>query len=473
MCAFPRDDALRHVGFAFGTSSSWGDVYPFSVFESYRTYDPWYGYDTALKAAATALSRLPLSPLTLKFLLIKALSLTLLLAFLYLALARSGIVREIRDRHAFTLALLVLLIFLTRSCLRAASARPCVFGSLFLLYAVGRKGVVRGAVSSAILVFLYPYLSWFVVLPVAFAHYVRGDRRFAWGAALVIVLFLLMQPPSFWGFVSALIGSDAARKAIVRQIGELRPALVHVHVYVLLAAVAILYPRFSQQARKLDYAHILILIYTVPALKHVRYFDDFVAPLAFVAFGAELLRVLHGPSLAVASAWRSLFRCAGDTTGAAHTTETGGTGMRRIALTLCVATGYLLLCTLVIYVNVRKHAFFHEYEKDLAPVPRNALALTTFNPQYTILFLRPDLRLIPSCEIGFHDPSISQEYTDLFNKGRPVALARKTGAQYFLEARNLYVDPRDGSALRLLSENKRLRVWQILDTQKQDRPVQE
>lgn len=71
---FPLDDGLRHVGLAFGDSRSWGEVYPFSVFEAHRDYDPWYGYDLALRAGARAFARLPLPPLLPQFVLTKLLS---------------------------------------------------------------------------------------------------------------------------------------------------------------------------------------------------------------------------------------------------------------------------------------------------------------------------------------------------------------------------------------------------------------
>jgi hypothetical protein len=49
---FPPDDGLRHMGLAFDTFTSWGDVYPFSIFEEFKDYNPWFGYDLALRIIA-------------------------------------------------------------------------------------------------------------------------------------------------------------------------------------------------------------------------------------------------------------------------------------------------------------------------------------------------------------------------------------------------------------------------------------
>ena len=82
----PSDDGLRHVGMAFGDFKSWGEVYPFSTFELFKDYDPWYGYDFSLRMIAAGLEHLPISLPALKFLLTKALALIFLLTFFHLVL---------------------------------------------------------------------------------------------------------------------------------------------------------------------------------------------------------------------------------------------------------------------------------------------------------------------------------------------------------------------------------------------------
>jgi hypothetical protein len=87
--------------------------------------------------------------------------------------------------------------------------------------------------------------------------------------------------------------------------------------------------------------------------------------------------------------------------------------------------------------------------------------LTHFNLQYKTLFVRPDLRLIPSCEVGFAVNSIRKEYLDFLNEGKIVPLATKTGAQYFLENKKMYINPEDGCLLRLVGRRGGMRIWKV------------
>jgi hypothetical protein len=87
--------------------------------------------------------------------------------------------------------------------------------------------------------------------------------------------------------------------------------------------------------------------------------------------------------------------------------------------------------------------------------------LTYFNLQYKILYLRPDLRIIPSCEIGFPKESIRKEYLDFLNEGEILPLARKTNARFLLERKNMYINPKDGEFLRLVKRKHNLRIWEI------------
>jgi len=75
--------------------------------------------------------------------------------------------------------------------------------------------------------------------------------------------------------------------------------------------------------------------------------------------------------------------------------------------------------------------------------------------------VRPDLRLIPSCEVGFPIDDIRKEYLDFLNEGKILPLARKTGAQYFLENKRMYIDPQSGCLLRLAGKSSNLRIWQV------------
>lgn len=467
---FPSDDGLRHVGLAFGNLTSWGDVYPFSLFEEFKDYDPWFGYDLTLGLIAGAAKYLPVSLLTLKFLLTKALTLLFPLVFFYLVLKRSDILDEIKDKDTFTLTLIILLALLVWPFLRIMIARPFAFGTFFLVYAVGQKGVARGAISSSVLTFFYPYLSWFYIVPVAFAHFIKGNKKFALGAISFIILFLLMQPSSFWGFQIALFKSDIVRNAIETKIGEFGFTLKHITFLIYLGGFLILYPRFSKDVRRLNCLNLLILIYLLPALKYIRYFFDLILPLLFVSFGKEILHILVEPFRELTSSWKTIIQNGLDNIKSAvrskpvkpvNTTDTKKATAGR-SLKPYIAIAFLLIFALLIHANLKQVSSLKEFQDTLFAVPEGSLVLADFNLQYKILYLRPDLHVIPSCEMGFPRDSIKKEYIEFMNEGEILALARKTRAEFFVEQKRNYINPKNGEFLRLVKKSNDLNIWKVL-----------
>ena len=454
---FPSDDGLRHIGMAFGDFESWGDVYPFSQFEAFRNYDPWFGYDLTLRAVADCLQWTSLSPLLSRFLLAKVISFLFSLVFFYLVLQRSGILEEIKDRDTFTLAGIIIFVLLILSFLRITIIRPFAFGSFFLLYAVGQKGVVRGAVSSGVLMFFYPYLAWFYTIPAAFAHFVKGDKRFAAGAISLTLLFLYFQPPSFWGFQIALFQSDMVRNVINTKIGEFNSTFNNLLFYLYLSLFLILFPLFSGEVKKLNVRNLLIIIYLLPALKYIRYFLDLTLPLVFVSFGREMLKVLIEPYRKFISYWANAFSLALQRLKLPEMVKTAESANIKPYLVI----GYVFVFALLIHQGYEDFATFKKLRGDLSVIPVGSLVLSDFNLQYKILYLRPDLRIIPSCEMGFPEKGIKKEYIEFMNKGKVAALARKTGAEFFLEHRHMYVDPEDGKFLKVMKKSDKLRVWKV------------
>jgi hypothetical protein len=115
----------------------------------------------------------------------------------------------------------------------------------------------------------------------------------------------------------------------------------------------------------------------------------------------------------------------------------------------------------LIYINSKQIDSFTEFGYGLRPVNEESLVLASFNLQYRILYLRPDLRVIPSCEMGFAKKNILQEYLDFLNRGSFSSLSRKTGAKYLLESNDVIINPLDGKFLKLLKKNGRFKVWGI------------
>ena len=468
---FPPDDGLRHMGLAFDTFTSWGDVYPFSIFEEFKDYNPWFGYDLALRIIAGALKHVPISLLLIsKFILIKSISLLFSLIFFFLVMDRSGIFDEVKDRHAFTVATICIVALLSFSFSRIMIARPFAFGTFFIIFSIGRKGIVQGFLSSLFLAFFYPYLCWIYILPVAFTHYIRGDKKFALGAISLIVIFLLIQPASFWGFQIALVNSDIVREAINAKISEFISILKYFPFYLYLAAFIIIFPYFTENARRLNYVNVLILLYLIPSLKYNRYFLDIILPLLFISFGSEIVRIFLAPCQKLMSSWRTLIKAWLKNIKTLIKWLPLNTGItmpeanakRGRSLKPYIIVTYLIIFSLLFYINSRQIASLRDFQDQMSPIPEKSLILTSFNLQYKILFLRPDLRLIPSCEMGFTRDAISKEYINFLNEGVLGQISQKTGAEYLLESKDIYINPRDGRFLKLLKENGALKLWRIL-----------
>jgi hypothetical protein len=468
---FPADDGLRHVGLAFGNFKSWGDVYPFSIFEDFKDYDPWFGYDLSLRLIAGILKNLPVSLLIQKFLLTKSLSFLFSLVFCYLILVRSGLLAEVKDRQTFTVAVIIFIAVLGFPFGRISLARPFAFGTLFLIYSVGQKGVLRGFLSSLVLTFFYPYLCWFYIIPVALCHFFKGNKKFALGAISCLIIFLLWQPSSFWGFQIALVNSDVVRKAIDLKISEFQLTLTDFSFYFYLAGFLILYPKLSKDVRRLNYVNILILIYLLPALKYIRYFLDLTLPLLFVNYSKEMCNILLEPYKKFTVAWKDIIADWLNHIKASTKWRFGKSGNMRFhpkskpdrSLKPYIVVTYFIVGVLLIYINSKQIDSFTEFGYGLRPVNEESLVLASFNLQYRILYLRPDLRVIPSCEMGFAKKNILQEYLDFLNRGSFSPLSRKTGAKYLLESNDVILNPHDGKFLKLLKKNGRFKVWGILN----------
>lgn len=466
--SFPSDDGLRHVGVAFSDFSSWGEVYPYSMFEKFSGYDPWYGYDLTLRWVARAAEYLPGSAIATKVCIVKAVSLLFLSVFLLLILERSGLPGAVKDRDGFTLSVIFLTALLFFPIKRIALIRPFAFGTFYLLYSVGRKGWHNGALSSLILTFFYPYLSWFYILPAAFGHRLKGDRRFAGGAALFILLFAAVQPPSFWGFQVELFRSAGVRETIDLSISEFVPTWRYISFYVYLATFLILFPLLAAPAKRLNYTSLLMLIYLYPAMKHVRYFIDIMLPLALTCFGRGMLDLLLTPYGRWIELWKRTARDqwkkirsvlpmrASEKGNGPDAAEKRDTNLKPY-----LAAGYLMLMVLLALASAKQVSKLRSFQEGLASIPRNALVLSSFNLQYKTLFLRPDIRLIPSCELGFASGHIFEEYADFFNNGLISPLSSKTGAGYFLGNRKTYISPQEGTYLGMSQKTEQFSLWTV------------
>ncbi len=96
--------------------------------------------------------------------------------------------------------------------------------------------------------------------------------------------------------------------------------------------------------------------------------------------------------------------------------------------------------------------------------------LTSFNQQYRIHFVRPDLKTIPSCNISYPSPSILNEYRDFIKNGRFKELASLTSASHIVGAGDIHLDPAESRYLETVVNNDTPKIWKILMPQTQAAP---
>jgi hypothetical protein len=458
----PGDDGLRHLGVAFGEARSWGEVYPFSEFDGREGYDPWFGHDRVLRVLAHGLSWLPLSRLGQQAMASKLVSAIFVLLFLYLAVSRSRLTAEVkRPRDLAAAMLLVVLLLGYAIAVRLPLIRPFAYGTFYLVYVVHAEGALRGALSSGLLFFFYPYLAAIYTVPAAIAHLLRGSRAFAAATLAATGLAVALQPAGFWGLLAALMRADRLRATLTPQIGEFASALAHGGLCAAVVALLLLaLPRFSAEARRLKPGHLLALLFVIPSLKHGRYLLDAVLPLIFMAFGREALRVFGEPLGQLGRSWLQLIPRRRSPAPAALPAPAPA-GTRRRSLLPLIVPLYLVVLAAGGLVGVRGHREAQRMQSLLGQVPAGALMLTEFNLQYLALYARPDLRIVPSSELGFASAEIVEEYRGFFNRGKVCPLARTISAAFFLESRGTYLDPRFAACLRFAGEIGEYQLWKI------------
>ena len=120
---------------------------------------------------------------------------------------------------------------------------------------------------------------------------------------------------------------------------------------------------------------------------------------------------------------------------------------RGVNLRPAIAVTSLLLVALLAGVASERHRDDAGLAKVLETIPKGSLVLTTFNLQYRLLFVRPDLRLVPSCEMGFPTETILADYRRYLDKGDPCGLAQRIGAEWFVGPELMPFNPAKTSCL--------------------------
>jgi hypothetical protein len=349
--------------------------------------------------------------------------------------------------------------------------RPFVFGTIFIILSLGASGYLRGFISAIILVFLYPYLSWFYIIPVAFCHFFLGDKKFGSGLLTVLCSFFLLQQPSFWKLQAGIFTSASIREQLGKNIGELSYTSTSFYCMFVLIGILLLYPIFQTRSRKMNYGDLLLVFYLLPAIIYIRSFIDVLLPLVFVLHSKSLITILNSILHHTMEPWKLFFSEVINSLSARTPRciilmirNRNCANQSKISLKPYILILYSILILFVIKTNINQLKIINETENFLSVIPKNSTILSSFNQQYHILFVRPDLKIIPSSEIGMPSPEIRDEYIDFFKFGYFRKLAAKTSSSYLIEAKDIYLCPIEARHLEFIRSHDKLIIWKILDS---------
>ncbi len=469
LLSFPKGDGLRHVGIAFSGEFSWKDVYPFSYFSEYASYSPWYGYDLILNKIFAILQYIPIQSSTLKFIFIKIFSFFLVTSIFCLIIYKSELIKEIISFQTFLLSSGIVLILLTPFFLRSIIIRPFVFGTIFLILSFGASGYLMGLFYAFFLIFLYPYLSWFYILPVAFCHFFLGNRNFAYALLMAIVFFFMLQESSFWRLQTGVFLSASIREQMGINISELSQAYRSFYCMFILTSIVIFYPFFHSNKYEIKYGDLLLASYLLPAIMYIRTFFDILSPLLFIVYSKSIMAGLSSIIPKILDSWK-IFVFEVKILLSEKTPifiqeflkKISRASSSKISLKPFILLLYGILFLFVIKINMDQLKSVNNNEKLFSPIPKNSIVLSSFNQQYNILFVRPDLKIIPSSEIGMPSPIIRNEYINFFKMGIFRNLASNTSASYLIEAKDIYLNPSNSRYLELVGKNNELSIWKIV-----------
>ncbi len=465
--SFPSDDGLRHIGVALRGEAHWEEIYPYSGFSENAGTSPWYGYDLLLSLLFLPARSLGLDPASSAFLAIKLLSFSIALFLFLLTLQRSGIATEIESFRALLAATALILFLLAPLFARATMLRPFIFGTIFLVYSFGAGGWARGLLSSSALLFLYPYLAWFYIIPAAVGHLLRGSRSFGASALIPLSVFLALQPSSFWNLQLALILSGSVRSEMGVQISELRSIADSFYGVTIVAGYLLFYPHLHRGRGSILYGDLLAFCFLPFSALYIRTFTDLLLPILFVTHARALLPTFFSALLELKTGWKTFAEnlpAKGAVALFLHKTRAKpqkDEPKREVSLKPVIGLLFVLLIGIGVKANIDQFVQIKKTAELLEAIPRNSVVLSSFNQQYRILFARPDLRVIPSSEAGLPAKSIRKEYVSFFKDGSFKDLVRRTSAAFLIEGKDMYLDPNDCAYLQPISMSAGMRMWEI------------
>jgi hypothetical protein len=204
----------------------------------------------------------------------------------------------------------------------------------------------------------------------------------------------------------------------------------------------------------------------------IRTFIDMFLPLAFVTYSKSFIAILNPKLSSTKVYWKTFLGEVRSEVFAKlpqriliRLKRIENSGRRSdISPKPIILILFAVVFAFMLKINFDQLKAINETEELLSNIPRNSTILSSFNQQYDILFVRPDLKIIPSSEIGMPSHSIRDEYILFFKSGQFKNLASKTSASYLIEANEIYLDPRESQFLQFLGNYNKMKIWKILDT---------
>ena len=256
------------------------------------------------------------------------------------------------------------------------------------------------------------------------------------------------------------------------NITELSITFSSFYCVLVLIGLILSYPISHIGRKKLNYGDLLLLAYLLPSIIYIRTFIDVLLPLAFVTYSKSFISIVNPKLSSTTVYWKTFLDEVRNEVFAKlpqriliriKRIENSGR-LSNISLKPIILILFAVLFAFVIKTNFDQLRIINETEKLLSNIPQNSTILSSFNQQYKILFVRPDLKIIPSSEIGLPSHAIRDEYIDFFKSGQFKNLASKTSASYLIEAKEVYLDPREGQFLQFVGNNNKMTIWKILDS---------
>lgn len=266
---FPRDDFLRHVRHIdYAPLGGYAYMFPDSFFEKI-TVNPWHGFDVIAGQIKTAIGE-------------HNTAIAFEIAFMLLMIVAFLVNFKYPAHLAIPAACIALVAISSGLIYRVSLVRPTILMSILFLFGIKGKGAITGVIGTLFAAFTY-YLFWLFSVPLAIAHYFKGDKKFAVSVAVSTVIGILAWIALSNGEYIKLIYKLFMALFFERDgnsIGENRPLFELIVSHAVFIWMALLALTIANREKFDIYA--LLMAVTAPIALQARYFLDISLPLAVI-----------------------------------------------------------------------------------------------------------------------------------------------------------------------------------------------